>query len=79
MGSGGAVRYNTNGEQVRRTGKGHTMLGLLVDKDNLTYQLSTRYQLWIVDKDFDLSINQLLIRPSCYQPTVDRGEPVDDS
>jgi hypothetical protein len=55
------------------------MLGLLVDKDNLTYQLSTRYQLWIVDKDFDLSINQLLIRPSCYQPTVDRGEPVDDS
>ena len=24
-------------------------------------------------------INQLLIRPSCYQPTVDRGGSVDDS
>ena len=47
-------------------------IGILVDKDHL----------WIVGKDFYLLIsliNQLLMRPSYYQPTVGRGGSVDDS
>jgi hypothetical protein len=44
------------------------------------YQPSTRYKLSIVHKDFDQStIDKTIIRPSSYQPTVDRGESVVDS